>query len=163
MSWNYRVLRREVGIVEQEPELGIYEVYYSDEGLPNACSAQPQSPRGDSLKSLHEDFLRMAKAFSKPVLDFLPVDDTMVMRPSVHADVPTPASIYTLEDVLYVASAVRKACASKAFPCDESYRRSRELDTDGSKPRLHIESLDLVSIVSSCLNQPQQQSESDTK
>ena len=161
MSWNYRVLRREVGIVEQEPELGIYEVYYSDEGLPNACSAQPQSPRGDSLKSLHEDFLRMAKAFSKPVLDFLPVDDTMVMRPSVHADVPTPASIYTLEDVLHVASAVRKACASKAFPCDTAYRRSVELG--GGRPRLDIEGLDIFSIVFSCLNQPQQQSESDTK
>ena len=57
--------------------------------------------------------------------------------------------MYTREDVMRVAEAVRLASARVAYPHDEHYRRAVEL---GQKPlRMGIEALDLVPIVDEAL------------
>lgn len=163
MHWNYRVLRKWVGRPgEEEEELSIHEVYYEND-IPISCTESFVSPHGETLPGLTTDLLWMSRALNKPVLDYTSLGSSLVMSPAPGFESPKLPALFTLEDVLKVAATVQKLAASIAFPGDEFYHRARELNTEGSKRRLHIESLDLVSIVSSCFNQPQQQSESDTK
>lgn len=164
MSWNYRILKREVGLSKRESEFAVYEVYYSKEGLPNACSRDPQWPLADTFSGLVDDFLKMRLAFNKPVLDFLPLpdDEALIMRKSSDSGHLTLPPVYSLADVMKIAEAVRSAAASASFKDDEAYKRSLELG--GGRTRLAIEQLSLTSIVSSCFPKPQPQAEEkDTK
>lgn len=66
-SWNYRVIRRQVGdgmIYE------VYEVYYNRDGDPVSMTAQPTWPMGETLKELSHDIENYAKARDLPVLDY---------------------------------------------------------------------------------------------
>ena len=63
MSWNYRVMRR-------YDDLGIYEVYYNEDGSVKGFSENPVSPRGGSISELKLDMERYMEALSKPILDY---------------------------------------------------------------------------------------------
>lgn len=63
-TWNYRV------ISSAENGLGIYEVYYDENGNIKYFSEDAVSPRGDSLEELNEDFVRYKDALQKPVLNY---------------------------------------------------------------------------------------------
>ena len=67
MSWNYRVMRRKY---KDEDELAIYEVYYDDEDNIKMWSAEPQEPRGQTIRELKRALKDYVKAFDKPVLDY---------------------------------------------------------------------------------------------
>ncbi|CAI3936769.1 unnamed protein product [Commensalibacter communis] len=62
--WNYRVMKSSVN------GLGIYEVYYNEDGSIQGFSHNIVSPRGDSLKELNDDLLLYVKALEKPILDY---------------------------------------------------------------------------------------------
>jgi len=66
MSWNYRILEREY--TDGTKWLGIYEVYYDDEGNPQYCSSMPVAPYGDNLEDIAGDLQSMIEAISKPTL-----------------------------------------------------------------------------------------------
>ena len=65
--WNYRVMKRNFN---QEKQFAIYEVYYDDNGNPNAWSMEPMYICGETLEELMEDFKHYSSAFDKPVLDY---------------------------------------------------------------------------------------------
>lgn len=58
--WNYRVIKDEDGF-------SIREVYYKDEA-PEAWSARPMYPCGETSEELNADLDRMREAFNKPIL-----------------------------------------------------------------------------------------------
>lgn len=63
--WNYRVLKH---THLNNEWVGIHEVYYDDNGEPNACSTDPTSPYGETEQELQNDLDLMKKAFEKPVM-----------------------------------------------------------------------------------------------
>lgn len=158
--WNYRVFRKRLGrLGQEEDELSVHEVYYEG-NIPTSCSADPMDPRGGDLPQLASDLLWMAKALNKPVLEITSLGPSEVLSVAPGFEPTLLPVLFTLEDVIKVAQAVRAASASLAFPSDVAYKRSIELG--GGRVRQSIENLDIPAIVSSCFNQPQQQSESDT-
>jgi hypothetical protein len=66
MTWNYRVVRTTDG---EEESFAIYEVYYDDDGRPEACTEDPAHPSGETLEELAEDLTYYQAALSQPVLD----------------------------------------------------------------------------------------------
>lgn len=70
MTWNYRVMRREVA--PGEFEYGIYEVYYDDEGNVSGYTKNSMTPTVDSVEDLkYELEIRMMKAFDLETIDYL--------------------------------------------------------------------------------------------
>ena len=79
MSWEYRVIRKfhdgitgMGGHYYEEETFGIHEVYYheDDETKIYAVSEDPIAPHGLSLDELTKDYALMARALTKPVLDY---------------------------------------------------------------------------------------------
>jgi hypothetical protein len=66
MTWNYRVVCTEN---EAEVSYAIYEVYYDDDGRPEARTERPSYPAGETLEELREDVQRYLAALDQPVLD----------------------------------------------------------------------------------------------
>jgi len=62
-AWSYRMIRSAAGYV------GIYEVYFDDQGVPCACTIHPVSAVGDTPEELKQSFERMQDAFKHDVLD----------------------------------------------------------------------------------------------
>jgi len=62
-TWAYRMIRNAAGYV------GIYEVYFDDQGAPSACTIYPVSVVGDTPEELKQTFERMQEAFKHDVLD----------------------------------------------------------------------------------------------
>jgi len=62
-TWTYRMIRTAAGYV------GIYEVYFDDQGAPRACTMNPVSVVGDTPEELKQSFERMQDAFKHDVLD----------------------------------------------------------------------------------------------
>jgi hypothetical protein len=74
MTWNYRVVRT---IHSEEESFAIYEVYYDDDGRPEARTEEPAYPAGETLEGLQEDMQWYLSALSEPVLD-----DAIFQRPT---------------------------------------------------------------------------------
>lgn len=68
MHWNYRVVKTFFPNTET-PRYDIYEVYYDSEGRPAARSEFPDTPHGESLEELIDDFNHYKKALEAPVLE----------------------------------------------------------------------------------------------
>ena len=66
MTWNYRVVRTTQG---DEEWFAIYEVYYDDEGRPEARTEEPVSPAGETLEALQQDLQWYLRALQEPVLE----------------------------------------------------------------------------------------------
>lgn len=67
MTWNYRVVTREVG---DHREIGIYSVYYDDQGHPVGVSEEPARVMQYSLEGLADTLQLMKECMDKPVLDW---------------------------------------------------------------------------------------------
>ncbi len=63
MTWEYRVM-------SNKGELGIYEVYYYDDGKIKGYSSEAVIPKGSCLGELREEALRYIAALDKPVLEY---------------------------------------------------------------------------------------------
>jgi hypothetical protein len=66
MTWNYRIVRSTEGEAEY---CAIYEVYYDDEGRPEARTERPAHPAGETLEDFADDLQAYQAALSQPVLD----------------------------------------------------------------------------------------------
>ena len=66
MSWNYRVMKREVS--KGEFEFGIYEVFYNDDGSINGWTADSLTPIIDNAEGLKHEMEIMLKAFEEEVV-----------------------------------------------------------------------------------------------
>lgn len=67
MSWNYRVMAKKYP--NNVIEFDIYEVYYNDKGVPDACSMNPVTPGGyDDVNEVKGTLELMMKAVNKPIL-----------------------------------------------------------------------------------------------
>lgn len=66
MSWNYRIVVENKG--KEEEFWSIREVYYNKQGLIYAMTEESQSPIGEDMEELKEDFLHMQEAFHKDVI-----------------------------------------------------------------------------------------------
>ena len=60
--WNYRVVRT-------AEMYAIYEVYYTEAGVPKFRTVDQASPQGDTLAELRHDLLHYQRAIYEPVLD----------------------------------------------------------------------------------------------
>ena len=76
MSWNHRVVRRELpaaeaGAADATHEYSIREAYYGLGGDPQSVSwtANPIAPYGESLEGLRWVLEKMLEALDKPILD----------------------------------------------------------------------------------------------
>jgi len=67
MTWNHRVVRKRY---EAEVLLGIHEVFYDDEGVPDMVTVDPVSVCGETLKELEETLDWMLKALGQPILEY---------------------------------------------------------------------------------------------
>lgn len=63
MTWNYRVLIK-------DGQYNIHEVYYDDDGNPEAFTEEPVGPSGESPEELKKDLQYFSEALSLPVLDY---------------------------------------------------------------------------------------------
>lgn len=67
MTWNHRVLAKEY---KDEVEFGIHEVFYSDDGVPDACTMNPVAVVGDNLAELVQTLDWMRKSLRQPILSY---------------------------------------------------------------------------------------------
>jgi len=71
MSWNYRVMKREVKTPSGTEEFyAIYEVYYDKNNNVKMWSEDPVHIQGETLKELKQDLEYYAEALNKPVLNY---------------------------------------------------------------------------------------------
>jgi hypothetical protein len=75
MSWDYRIVHTTDGGAEA---YAIYEVFYDEQGAPEARTEQPSYPAGETLDELRDDLRSYQEALRQPVLE-----DTVF-----HQDVP---------------------------------------------------------------------------
>lgn len=70
--WNYRIVRKKYDLSDGRVEYGygLYEAFYDDHDKVHAITEAPQEPYGDTVAELRADWLLMAAAFAKPILDF---------------------------------------------------------------------------------------------
>ena len=68
MSWNYRIMKREVS--QNEFEFGIYEVFYNEDGTIKGYTQDSLVPVVDSIHGLKQELGVMLKAFDKDVLNY---------------------------------------------------------------------------------------------
>lgn len=72
MSWNYRVVRKNVYMgktIAPEVQYGIHETYYSGD-KPTAITTDHMRPYGETLEELKSDLEKMVAALEKPVLNW---------------------------------------------------------------------------------------------
>jgi len=65
--WNHRVVRKRY---ESEILLGIHEVFYDDDGIPDMVTVDPVDVQGETLGELEETLNWMLKALGQPVLEY---------------------------------------------------------------------------------------------
>lgn len=70
--WNYRIIKRRV---LEEDSYHIHEVYYDDEGVPDACTMDASSPFGETLEELKNDLNYMMNALNKPIIEYSYFED----------------------------------------------------------------------------------------
>lgn len=63
MSWNYRV-------VKKDGYLGIHEVYYNDDAIPESCTVNPVKITEENLDELKHTILLLDKATQKEILNY---------------------------------------------------------------------------------------------
>ena len=63
--WNYRIMAKEHN---GEFYLGVYEVYYDDDGTPNGCSMNPITIGSETKKGICWIVNRIKDATKKPIL-----------------------------------------------------------------------------------------------
>jgi len=63
MSWNYRIVEYEHGA-----GFGLHEVYYDDDGEPDAMSQHPAGFVGETVDELNEALTMAKRAAERPVL-----------------------------------------------------------------------------------------------
>jgi hypothetical protein len=68
MTWNYRIMKREVST--NEFEFGIYEVYYNEDGTIKSWTKDSLVPVVDSSGGLKFEMESMFKAFDKEVVQY---------------------------------------------------------------------------------------------
>ena len=68
MTWNHRVVRKRYEMTT--PLLGIHEVFYDNEGVPDAVTVDPVGVQGETLGELGEALGWMLKALGQPVLEY---------------------------------------------------------------------------------------------
>ena len=66
-TWNYRAARKT--FADGHEEIGIYSVYYDDEGRVDAMSLNPAAVNSYSLEELHRELDLMGEALQKPILE----------------------------------------------------------------------------------------------
>jgi len=66
MSWNYRIMKREIS--ENEFEFGIYEVYYNENGKINGWTEESIVPVVDNKEGLKNEMEEMLKAFNSETI-----------------------------------------------------------------------------------------------
>lgn len=75
MTWNYRVVKRELTPADESVGLaaefayGVHEVYY-EEDTPVSVTEHSVEPFGESFEELWEDMAKMLRAFTLPVLNY---------------------------------------------------------------------------------------------
>ena len=69
MTWDYRVIRRLVG-VEARVEYAIHRVHYHKDGTIKKYTKRPVTARGCTPDELRARHGKMLEAFLKPILDF---------------------------------------------------------------------------------------------
>ena len=67
MSWNYRVIRKQLSKNEEIYE--IHEVFYSEKGKIENWSADPIAPHGSSASELLNSIMLMLECLQKPILE----------------------------------------------------------------------------------------------
>ena len=67
MIWNHRVVRK---VCDGEEFLGIHEVFYDDEGIPDMCTVDAAEVCGESLEGLEQTLEWMTKALGQPILEY---------------------------------------------------------------------------------------------
>ena len=63
--WNYRWVEVQHG---DETEIGLYEVYYDDEGIPTSRSTEPTSFTGATRMEAMDSYSRAQRAMIEPIL-----------------------------------------------------------------------------------------------
>jgi hypothetical protein len=63
--WNYRVIK---SVINGAEYLGVYEVYYNENGEITMHSQEPSTPYGEDIGELRSDLKYMMAALEKPVL-----------------------------------------------------------------------------------------------
>jgi len=72
--WNYRVFRhvhKDTILKENYVWYAIHECYYDNEGTLDCWTENPVDPYGDTLEELKNCYEMMAKAFTKPILNYI--------------------------------------------------------------------------------------------
>lgn len=69
MTWNYRVIKMENGIPEDDGHVfQFHEVYYEEDGTISSWTVEPVSPFGESPSELATTMKMFEAALDKPVL-----------------------------------------------------------------------------------------------
>ena len=66
MTWNYRVVHT---TEDEEEAFAIYEVFYDEQGEPEARTESPSYPAGANIEALREDVRHYLAALDQPVLE----------------------------------------------------------------------------------------------
>ena len=74
--WNYRVVRKKHVNIKPDDNAeeisytyGIHEAYY-EKGYVYLITEKPESPFGEDIEELRHNWVMMAEAFAKPILDY---------------------------------------------------------------------------------------------
>lgn len=72
MTWNHRVIRKiqKRETTDDDVYLGIHEVFYDENGVPNMVTVDAVEVGGDDLKGLAQTLEWMRKSLSQPILDY---------------------------------------------------------------------------------------------
>lgn len=74
MGWNYRIVREK--LEDGRYYFAIHEAYYTEGNpVPDSLTAKPVVVEGDTFDDIRWALENMAKALTKPVLEFLPTSD----------------------------------------------------------------------------------------
>jgi hypothetical protein len=73
--WNYRVVKRCSPDHPDEPAYQIHEVYYNDQGEPDAFTVDAVAPLGETPEELKADLQAMLRALDAPVLEYAVLDE----------------------------------------------------------------------------------------
>lgn len=93
-TWNYRVVKTKEG------QYVIMEVYYSQEGKPDAMSSAEAA--GDTLQELKADYISQLEAFKAPVLDEetdFPKEGESELAKGIKEAIEHPEKLIPMEDV----------------------------------------------------------------
>lgn len=71
--WNHRVIRQHVGSeqVGYEIQYGIHEVHYDEDGEPVGHTVDAIGIVGETYRETAEEWMRFARAFEKPILEYV--------------------------------------------------------------------------------------------